>query len=352
MGITPLTHNHVLTMLRTLLALTVALTLVLTPPSLASMNKVAPGLWVGNQHAAGDLATLAKEGITAVLNVAWDLDIAYPSSAYTGNMEDFNEHLDNLQYAKVGLVDGDGKPPGSLAAAVLALSTFLNPREGLDDKDKTTFPQPVNAVLLHCHSGQSRSVTVAALYLTLTGSYSTYKTALAHVKAARGLTDNHAVPVHALTALAHKLVNKGFSLNVIPDDSSSSSTTSATSGGTTTTATTTSASGGPSSSTTASSGTTAAATSTSGSGGGSTADASPAAPAGSSKKSSKASVALAIVFSIISVMVIAFLIAFALSKRFPDSRFSSAISSLSCPCRRSSSLSSAYSMSAAPDYDF
>merc|ERR1711916_234152 len=245
-----------------------------------------------------------------------DLDIAYPSSAYTGNMEDFNEHLDNLQYAKVGLVDGDGNPPGSLAAAVLALSTFLNPREGLDDKDKTTFPQPVNAVLLHCHSGQSRSVTVAALYLTLTGSYSTYKSALAHVKAARGLTDNHAVPVHALTALAHKLVNKGFSLNVIPDDSSSSSTTSA------------------------SSGTTAATTSTSGSGGGSTADASPAAPAGSSKKSSKASVALAIVFSIISVMVIAFLIAFALSKRFPDSRFSSAISSLSCPCRRSSSLSS------------
>merc|ERR1711916_396979 len=308
---TPLTHNHVLTMLRTLLALTVALTLVLIPPSLASMNKVAPGLWVGNQHAAGDLATLAKEGITAVLNVAWDLDIAYPSSAYTGNMEDFNEHLDNLQYAKVGLVDGDGNPPGSLAAAVLALSTFLNPREGLDDKDKTTFPQPVNAVLLHCHSGQSRSVTVAALYLTLTGSYSTYK-------AARGLTDNHAVPVHALTALAHKLVNKGFSLNVIPDDSSSSSATSATSGGTTTTATTTSASGGPSSSTTASSGT-AAATSTSGSGGGSTADASPAAPAGSSKKSSKASVAVAIVFSIISVMVIAFLIAFALSKRFPDS---------------------------------
>merc|ERR1711991_85897 len=346
---TPLTTTC-LTMLRTLALTLMTLTLVLTPPSLASMNKVAPGLWVGNQHAAGDLATLAKEGITAVLNVAWDLDIAYPSSAYTGNMEDFNEHLDNLQYAKVGLVDGDGNPPGSLAAAVLALSTFLNPREGLDDKDKTTFPQPVNAVLLHCHSGQSRSVTVAALYLTLTGSYSTYKTALAHVKAARGLTDNHAVPVHALTALAHKLVNKGFSLNVIPDDSSSSSTTSATSGGTTTTAT--SASGGPSSSTTASSGTTAATTSTSGSGGGSTADASPAAPAGSSKKSSKASVALAIVFSIISVMVIAFLIAFALSKRFPDSRFSSAISSLSCPCRRSSSLSSAYSMSAAPDYDF
>merc|ERR1711916_353851 len=78
-----------------------------------------------------------------------DLDITYPSSAYTGNMEDFNEHLDNLQYAKVGLVDGDGNPPGSLAAAVLALSTFLNPREGLDDKDKTTFPQPVNGVLLH-----------------------------------------------------------------------------------------------------------------------------------------------------------------------------------------------------------
>merc|ERR1711916_61549 len=266
-----------------------------------------------------------------------DLDIAYPSSAYTGNMEDFNEHLDNLQYAKVGLVDGDGNPPGSLAAAVLALSTFLNPREGLDDKDKTTFPQPVNAVLLHCHSGQSRSVTVAALYLTLSGAYPTYKTALAHVKAARGLTDNKSVPVHALTALAHKLVNKGFSLDVIPTDSSSTpSTTSSSPSSSTTTsaATSTSTSGGAGTTTT--------------SGSGSTADAAPAAPAGSAKKSSKAGVALAIVFSIMSIMVIAFL----LSKRFPDSRFSSAISSLSCPCRRSSSLTSAYSMSAAPDYDF
>merc|ERR1712065_108312 len=107
---TPLTTTC-LTMLRTLLALTVALTLVLTPPSLASMNKVAPGLWVGNQHAAGDLATLAKEGITAVLNVAWDLDIAYPSSAYTGNMEDLTSTWTTSSTPRSALWTATGTPP-------------------------------------------------------------------------------------------------------------------------------------------------------------------------------------------------------------------------------------------------
>ena len=150
-----------MTMLTTLVLAVVCMTS--TSHALAPLSHVAHNLWVGNQHGAADVAGLAAANITAVLNVAWDLDIEYPPTEYVGSVPDDNERL-ILEYVKVGLVDGDGNTLYQMAAAVFQL-TQLFARRTLQPKDATTYPNPPPAVLCHCHSGMSRSVTVAAVYL-------------------------------------------------------------------------------------------------------------------------------------------------------------------------------------------
>ena len=293
------------------------------------MDKVAPGLWVGNQHSAGDTQQLRANSITAVLNVAWDLDIRYRLEDYTGNVDDDDEPLNQIQYEKVGLVDGPGNPPQAMAAAILALHTYMQPRVGLKSDDAAKYPQPVQNVLVHCHSGQSRSVTVAALYLTLTGAYSAYDTALAVVKSKRHLSSNHNVPAKELTAMARSLAALPLALDFdLP---------SATTGG--------SASG----SGTTPSGSGSGSTSASGSGsstGGATQ------PVGGSKSKNTssgavvgASIAVALVVTLVAVLVIV--------RRAPDSPFAQGVSSLCSKLRCcSSGPTSAYSMSTPPEYDF
>jgi len=79
----------------------------------------------------------APEDVTAILNVAFDLDVhgvGYPT---------YLRH-------KVGLIDGPGNALGLIVAAVLCLHSLLKTHR---------------KVLVHCHSGRSRSATVVALYL-------------------------------------------------------------------------------------------------------------------------------------------------------------------------------------------
>lgn len=114
--------------------------LALLSPAAASMNFIMDSIFVGDQHAAGNIPYLQSNNVSAILNVAWDLDIQYPTPYYVGNMADNDEHL-VLQYSKVGLVDGTGNQPGSLIAAMFALHQFLEPRV-LESKDQGTFPQP------------------------------------------------------------------------------------------------------------------------------------------------------------------------------------------------------------------
>jgi len=111
-----------------------------------------------------------------------------------------------MQYSKVGLVDGTGNQPGMLVAAMLALHQFLTPRQ-LESKDQNTYPQPVQNVLVHCHSGHSRSVTIAALYLYFTQptTFATYEQALLFVKKQRGILNDPTVPEPPLSLLAHQV---------------------------------------------------------------------------------------------------------------------------------------------------
>ena len=166
------------------------------------MSQITDGIWVGNQVAAADLSALAAANITGILNVAWDLDIEYPASEYVGDVSTDNEHL-RLEYNKVGLVDGQGNSLFQLAAAVFQLRQLVSKRT-LEPKDAHTFPNPPSAVLLHCHSGMSRSVTVMALYLFYTepSKWTTYNDALKYVMDQRGSTS---LPAPALVTAANAL---------------------------------------------------------------------------------------------------------------------------------------------------
>ncbi len=95
----------------------------------------------------------------------------------------------------------------TLASAVLYLHQLRTQNAtGFLPKDRLTFP-PVRGILVHCHSGQSRSVTIAALYLFYSHVYSTYAEALAAVKAKRHLGDLP-VPQPELTVTAEALVKR------------------------------------------------------------------------------------------------------------------------------------------------
>ncbi len=105
------------------------------------MTEIVPGIWIGNSRDARNAELLRKNGIKAILNCAVDLAYEMPSE---------------FVQAKVGMVDGPGNPTRSFYIAVQVLSML---------KD-------IGPVLVHCHEGRSRSVSVVAAYLTDKEEYS------------------------------------------------------------------------------------------------------------------------------------------------------------------------------------
>lgn len=97
------------------------------------MIRITDKLWVGNSFDE------RSAEVDAVLNVAKDLR---PTRGWP-----------DVEYVHIGLVDGPGNPLSAYCAAVLSLASLLGVGKH---------------VLVNCHEGRSRSVSVAVMYLGLT----------------------------------------------------------------------------------------------------------------------------------------------------------------------------------------
>lgn len=95
---------------------------------------VTSSIAIGNSNDA----RAPQEGVTAVLNTAFDLAT--------------NDAGLTVERHKVGLIDGSGNSTFQMIAAVLCLMHLLRRHA---------------RVLVHCHEGQSRSPIVVATYLSL-----------------------------------------------------------------------------------------------------------------------------------------------------------------------------------------
>jgi len=121
---------------------------------------------IGNRHEAADIEMLQANDITAVLNVAYDLDLRLPNL-------DSSPYRFAIEYHKVGLIDGFGNEATTLAAAVYMLAQLL-------ERHKKVF--------VHCHAGISRSTTVVSVYLAETERIS-FNDAVAIVRTQRPVAD-------------------------------------------------------------------------------------------------------------------------------------------------------------------
>ena len=106
------------------------------------MDQVTERIWIGNQDDANNLFEINRNGITAVLNVAMQRDITFKNVNWNDQFP--------VEYAKVGLTDGDYDKPRDLFAAALVLRMLLERHK---------------SVLVNCHVGASRSATVVACYM-------------------------------------------------------------------------------------------------------------------------------------------------------------------------------------------
>jgi hypothetical protein len=132
------------------------------------MDFVTDGIAIGGRTDAADYQRLRGNGITAVLNVAWDLDIVYPSRSVGASVF-------ALEYQKVGLIDGPGNRPETLMAAVWMLGQLAERHD---------------RILVHCHAGVSRSTTVTALHLATTNGES-FRECLNRVRERHPVTNPH-----------------------------------------------------------------------------------------------------------------------------------------------------------------
>lgn len=108
------------------------------------MIEITPHLWIGSSGDA-EHANLSEVGITALLNVAHDL-------------EGKRGHSDGLLYAQCGLMDGPGNVIAVYHAAVLMLSVLRN-KTSRDEGRK---------VLVYDHNGSSNAVAAVIMYLHVT----------------------------------------------------------------------------------------------------------------------------------------------------------------------------------------
>jgi len=109
------------------------------------MNFITDRIAIGSRRDAMDLELIISNGIGAVLNLAYDLDISYFDFFHE------KEYQFPVEYQKVGLIDGPGNKLTSIIAAVFILDQLLERH---------------NKVLVHCHAGVSRSASVVAIYLS------------------------------------------------------------------------------------------------------------------------------------------------------------------------------------------
>ena len=132
------------------------------------MNKVHSNIWIGNSRDA----RIPNGTIDANLNVALDLIYSAPVQ----------------KYVKVGLVDGPGNEQKDFNLAVDILDELI--KKG-------------NNVLVHCHSGVSRSVSVVTVYLAKESGRS-FDEVLLEIQAVRPVANPHL----AIVKLAKKYLGE------------------------------------------------------------------------------------------------------------------------------------------------
>jgi len=104
------------------------------------MNEIIDNIWIGDSHDANhDYKGLKQNGITAILNVANDLDNQYTFK-------------DGFKLSICGLIDGAGNHSHAILSALYQLKNLV-------DSGHT--------ILVHCHEGKSRSAFIVGLYLKI-----------------------------------------------------------------------------------------------------------------------------------------------------------------------------------------
>eukprot|EP01060_Flectonema_neradi_P040216 TRINITY_DN9081_c0_g2_i1.p1 TRINITY_DN9081_c0_g2~~TRINITY_DN9081_c0_g2_i1.p1 ORF type:complete len:194 (+),score=27.20 TRINITY_DN9081_c0_g2_i1:87-668(+) len=128
-----------------------------TDPSPCEVQK---GLWVGSIGSVKDLSALKKVGITHILSAGFGMQ---------------NPHPDNLQWMGINITDSS---KADLLKHFDKAHDFINAA------------QP-GGVLVHCHQGKSRSVTIIASYLIKNNNMDLQQ-AMETIRAARPQADPNA----------------------------------------------------------------------------------------------------------------------------------------------------------------
>lgn len=130
-------------------------------------TKIRERLYIGSKNSIGCMQCLRDLKITAILNCA-------------DNVEHSKELAAEFKCLRVGLKDHDNQNPRYLVeTAVETLRRLMSAGE---------------TVIVHCHAGAHRSVTVVALYLVAT-EYRTFKSIWEEIKSLRSVVGQcHMLP--------------------------------------------------------------------------------------------------------------------------------------------------------------
>jgi hypothetical protein len=160
-------------------------------------------------------ADISPNTIAGVLNVAYDVNDAADlqgNQIYKHGVECFPSLL-----SKVALVDGNENKMMTLVAAIYMADQLLNFPSLAEQTNETptnpgdpmvNFYQQGN-LLIHCHDGGSRSVTITALYIYykfFVGKY-TFQEVYQQVICARYLEATNHVPTQGICENAYKVLN-------------------------------------------------------------------------------------------------------------------------------------------------
>jgi hypothetical protein len=151
----------------------------------ADVRPYGVSLFVGGMEAAGDLAALKAHNITTVVNCAVNLDLNYAAEPFPDCPDPAAIYgIGHVRYYKLGLVDGHGNPE------TMMLGSFFLLRGAFTQKlpERATYPRREQGnVLVNCRAGRSRSVILAALFLSaqMKDKFPTLDAAIDHVREKR-----------------------------------------------------------------------------------------------------------------------------------------------------------------------